>query len=1565
MHRWIPGLALAVGLAAFAAEPVPLRNADFEDGAAARGVPVGWTLYGGGGEALAVDLIPSPAGDGQALRLRDSDPQREIGISQQFAAMAGQPYRVGLLSALPTGASSQGAHLQLRFLPSDRFVQAALNPGPDGAFRETVVYGTAPAGTTAGVIYIYTHREPTPTVVIDRLRVEAGVPRPAAPVLEETRSMPEPRPPVYAALKPLHLETPLVAAGQPGAIVVVPADGRHQAAAELIVAAVAQRTGVTLRIVADADPAAALPLSSPAIVLGNRSTNRTMSGLYDRYYALIDLKYPGPGGYVVRSLHNPFGDGRNVILVGGSDADGVRLAAERFATRVQEAPRQADGGLALGWLADIRLGDGMAVPETVAEARLWEESRTYGSSGYFGWNVISKAMALYYMTGDERFAREFLRLGFPDAAAIKELEELDGERIENKHEPLAGPYHYSAHMMVLFWDLIEESPIFTDEIRLRVTNAFSAQLRHRAAEHVYGTTTPPAYVGDRHRDWSATSLYVLARYFQKDYPDPVWQAGLDSCRTYFAALLNSPWLAGRNDHLFWYTSYYDPIVDYVILSSDRTALEEGHLAEALRTQDVLFTGNEDDWGLRASSLSFLQRTAYLTGDGKWLFYRQRTGIDTSGLRLGQSFWTDEPAPRAPEELRGVWTVQPMPRPFWADRRSGLPLEESFLWGSYRTRLDGQGDYVLVKGHNGGGRNPHHTFALLEFRLAGHTLLKGYGTQVQTSADGMVEPVVGMDAALKRADVLGRSACVVGEVPRLPFCTWRRALLLRPETFAVIVDRFDYRTDSANLARLTTWETLGGTWSAERGAVLLRGSTDTASPPGWTLFPALRSPCTSRPANADAARSLIDLDAIGIRMVKATRPGDYIEQSFSLERPFEGQVHADLMHYSDRGVVRLLLDGQPVVAECDHFAATAVKARIPLGTHRLAAGTHTLRVEALRCREGQDRCYIGLAGVALQAAGAADPGAAGACAICPSDPGTVRGAGLVTSEWTGPVRNGSRQTCFTLFAATPDLATRPLSCQRLGEEAAFLRTPSPALVVAGRHDGIVGELVLLDGDGLSARAFTALSFGGITVAVDRPADVDWDWSTGVLLVACPEPVRLRFSAPGPVQVDGEEAVAPTAGEVAVPLAPGRHTIAAARPPDAVLAGLRSSLAALGGEAASSPAAASPHTPASAEMPALAPQFTADLRAPVVALAAAGDRFFAAAAREIVAFAVDGTPGVRMRTEGDVRTLHWWPEHALLLAGCADERVIAFRSDGTVAWSFTSEMDRAVWEAAKQYWFKSAHPGIYGLDTGAFLEGGTQCFIGSACTLEILDGGGRLIKRLPVFWGPGWRFGIRPKADGSRDLLIARQPTDSHALAIVNSRALDRVGSGFDGVPAGHTNLTGWATMSRNHLVIRDLDGDGQKEVVSEINGFWNRITVWDLDGNPRHNAQIGPGRQIPYRNVRDLVVEDLDGDGKCEVVAALDSGLVSALDCTLQRRWSLRPATPANLLSVAPRAGARPALLAACDGGDVLQLTAGGAVSARGLLPGKPVAACVLARAGGDLCVLATATGQIQGYTALP
>jgi hypothetical protein len=263
---------------------------------------------------------------------------------------------------------------------------------------------------------------------------------------------PDPVVPVYQKVKELYLTTNLVEARKPAITIVTP--NLYASEGHAIANAVRSITGVTIPVLNSDSVLINIPFDKNLILLGNRSTNRVIGTLYDRAYTFLDLKYPGAGGYVVRSLHNPFGNGRNVLFAGGSDLEGVKAATTSLIELLRSAGGQP-GKLSVNYLAKIKLGIGYVLPDKIEDAQIWEASEYYKSTGYFGWNIISKNMALFYMTGEERFLREFLRLSFPDSSAIKELEVKDGERIEDKKHPLSGPYHYSAHTMIEMWDLIE------------------------------------------------------------------------------------------------------------------------------------------------------------------------------------------------------------------------------------------------------------------------------------------------------------------------------------------------------------------------------------------------------------------------------------------------------------------------------------------------------------------------------------------------------------------------------------------------------------------------------------------------------------------------------------------------------------------------------------------------------------------------------------------------------------------------------------------------------------------------------------------------------------------------------------------------------------------------------------------------------------------------------------------------------------------------------------------------------------------------------------------------------
>jgi len=305
------------------------------------------------------------------------------------------------------------------------------------------------------------------------------------------------------------------------------------------------------------------------------------------------------------------------------------------------------------------------------------------------------------------------------------------------------------------------------------------------------------------------------------------------------------------------------------------------------------------------------------------------------------------------------------------------------------------------------------------------------------------------------------------------------------------------------------------------------------------------------------------------------------------------------------------------------------------------------------------------------------------------------------------------------------------------------------------------------------------------------------------------------------------------------------------------------------------------------------------------------------------------------------------------------VLAFGLDGVKRWEFTSEMDPAVYAAAKQYWFKSAHPGIYGLSSGVFMDGKSQAFVGSACTLEILDGAGQLVKRLPVFWGPGWRFTLIDGPGGTRQLLDSRWPNDGVAAAVIDSVTLE-VGGGFTSVPNGHANIGGWTAMNRPFTFYTDLDADGAREVISAINGVWNRVTVWDAAGRARHNVQFGAGEKAPAVTISGMDVSDIDGDGKQEVlVAKQPARMVVALDSALGKRWSTMLPSEPTALRALPSEGGKAVVVAACADGSVICLDATGSPVAAARVEGRPVAAVRLGGGASAAIAIATDAGDVQ------
>jgi len=740
-------------------------------------------------------------------------------------------------------------------------------------------------------------------------------------------------------------------------------------------------------------------------------------------------------------------------------------------------------------------------------------------------------------------------------------------------------------MMILFWDLIEESPVFTDEDRLRVTNAFSKQLDHRKREGIYGRGVPRA-IGSRHGQWAAVSHYCLGRYFQKDYPNPIWHHCVLGAINHFGSLHKYAWVGGESDNLFWYNTGHAPILTHLLLSGDREPVKNGVLRTLLLGQEILASGRANDWALRSAAIDFLHKAAYLMQDGRYIHYRNLSGVDTTVFRLGQSFWPEgHLAPKPPADLAGKWNIFQLSEPAWQARRNGFPLEHSFGFGSFRSTWDASGDYILLDGFNGASRNPYHSFAILQLRIDGRTLLEGYSNQLLTRADGLVEPKVAMNGALRHRDVIGPTVVAVGEVPDAAYCNWRRTLVQRTGQYALVADDLTFRTDSENIEVQIKWENASGLGRRLPAPGVMRLTTVGGAkvPPGWVHKKALASECTT---NLTGPRGMVQLDSIGLALLRSESIGDWIEMPFRLGKRTSGEVYVGFVKYVDRGVARILLDGKPVGKPCDLYSSGAETDRVSLGRHDLAAGEHRLRVETVAMRAGSDKCYVGLMGVTVRPDGAPKAGTREAFDVCLSDPVENKAGGRITTmEWLGAVKKEEHRIFFTAIASNARDPKTHAACARVADNAAALALPQPALAVVGAYEGIEGELVVLAEDHLFGRGLRSAALGGLLIRADAPVDVDWDFTSGRLHVRAEKAATVTVAGASPLSIK-----------------PGRHEVKTVRPTSAGIRETRRLLAKMLSDARTARAAHAAATKARrvVKAPPLRTGFTADVGGRVVDL-----------------------------------------------------------------------------------------------------------------------------------------------------------------------------------------------------------------------------------------------------------------------------------------------------------------------------------------------------------------------------
>jgi hypothetical protein len=357
-------------------------------------------------------------------------------------------------------------------------------------------------------------------------------------------------------LKPLYPRTEIAVGGRAAAAIVAPDQPELADAAQEVVRRLQETAGVTLPVLKashlvsdsweiDFDAFEGRNL----IAVGSINTNRLLAVLWGEGYVVADSIYPGEGGYVIRTVHDPFARGMNVVVLAGSDADGVRRAVDLFFEKhVARNPGDVVLAEPITETEFARTEKRFFPPPTdpLSSKRQPQYSTMayfrglFGSSGLMDsdGNVLSKSEGdLTVVTGAiARLGQTFFRTGNPALPPLmKQI--LDRNRHLLEVVPRRVEMEAASAADAIWWDIVEELPVWTDQDRLDITNALLAdalQGHERRAAHQLVKEGFVQVVDENHGTNSALNTFNAWRYFDKYYDLPETEYWMDVVRAVFA-----------------------------------------------------------------------------------------------------------------------------------------------------------------------------------------------------------------------------------------------------------------------------------------------------------------------------------------------------------------------------------------------------------------------------------------------------------------------------------------------------------------------------------------------------------------------------------------------------------------------------------------------------------------------------------------------------------------------------------------------------------------------------------------------------------------------------------------------------------------------------------------------------------------------------------------------------------------------------------------------------------------------------------------------------------------------
>jgi len=619
-----------------------------------------------------------------------------------------------------------------------------------------------------------------------------------------------------SAAKKLFLKTSIVSAGKAQCMVVVPRGKGYQASARQLCDKIEELTGARVPITTEDACKLEELRASTTIMMGSINTNRHMVPLYGLGYVLVDDCFPGGDGFVIRTVHDPWGTGKNVVILGSAAEAGVEKAVNEFLGMLKPGR-----DIVLDRLTVVKpgseyfiktLGKMKPLDKAAIDAQVERGRSRLLRGGHRGITpYLIRAGESYRLTGDDGWGEVFKREAY-----------IMYESYLSKPDTYGGPWgmdaDFSLYRLIPAWDVVEESAAFTDQDRLKITKILAEFTDYcsRKARSVIGRET----VRHNHQTFPSLGLFYAGTYYHKYYGSVEAEYWLDTADWAFRVQSRS-WKAYEDCNGYqWLTLYHTmkyalakPYHEFFLNGNARRAADYAIICMDNIGYQVPYgdTGSFRCW---TSEVPYLKGAAWFYKDGRYQWAVDKKAALRPDNTPG--FYVRNIPPMEPTDLLGLQT--PRPDRMFYDKfaaEGDVPYEKTVDKVVMRASFDPDKQYLLLDGINTGGHKHYDGNSISRITdreriwLADNDYLRAnakYHNGVLIFKNGQSAPIpkfCELELAVDLADVAFSRTCLRDYAG----VDWHRTICwLKEEAFLVVDDMI--AREEADYAFRCKWHLVG-------------------------------------------------------------------------------------------------------------------------------------------------------------------------------------------------------------------------------------------------------------------------------------------------------------------------------------------------------------------------------------------------------------------------------------------------------------------------------------------------------------------------------------------------------------------------------------------------------------------------------------------------------------------------------------------------------------------------------------------------------------------------------------